>query len=131
MGQGQNWKCTNCDYEVCISGFWGFYRDNKGNLKGYSDPVPEPTVDEKVGSGGTYVEWYCPKCKEIQLGILIEFGEVKIMPYHKIRRIDSDSILFFPTCDKCGTELKNTLDETDICPKCNKGIFKKGGRWYS
>ena len=131
MGQGQNWKCTNCDYEVCICGFWGFYRDNKGNLKGYSDPVPEPTVDEKPGSGGTSVYWYCPRCKESKSGIWIEYGEIQIMPFQKVISVDSERTIFTPTCDKSGTELKDTLDETDICPKCNKGILKKGDSWIT
>ena len=131
MAAGQLWKCTNCGNEICTSSLHDFYRDDNGNFKTYNHPGGRPGEDAKPGSGGSYVKWYCPNCKEIKVAVKHEYGEVKIMPHHKIENTLSDSILFTPTCDKCGTELKQDLDHTDVCPKCNDGFFVESGGWIS
>lgn len=130
MGMGQEWKCSNCDYTILTSGPHEFYRDKSGQLKPYGHPGASTKEAEEAGIKGFYVHWYCPECRQVEDVILAEFGEARD-ELTAWGGLGEPSSQHEPLCPKCSTELKHTIDENDICPKCNKGNFELSGSWIS
>jgi len=110
---GMIWKCNNCNYEVIITDGWEFYRDQYGNRKRFSRPYPISNEGIKKIEGFSG-DLFCPKCKIVRDVIIEEFGKT-----------DSHN------CPDCGSELKRSLDDTDLCPRCSKGLFKFRDIWTS
>jgi hypothetical protein len=110
---GMTWNCKKCNYEVIITDGWEFYRDQSGKLKRYSHPCLI-SVEGIKGIRGFSADLYCPTCKDIKNAIVEEFGKVVTQ-----------------TCDICGTKLKKSLDDSDLCPQCNSGTFIFRDIWTS
>ena len=118
------WRCKKCGYTVTISGNHEFYQDDACKRKPYGHPVPLSEDAKGHGVKGFFVNYYCPKCREIRDAIIKEFRQ-SVFDDWWIKAIDCQKSE--PLCDKCGARLKESLDESDICPRCNKGIFQYTG----
>ncbi len=110
---GITWKCKKCNYEVIITDGWEFYRDECGNRKRYSHPCPISKKGVKSIRGFS-ADLYCPKCKDVKDIIIEEFGKSATQD-----------------CNVCGTKLKRSLDESDLCPRCSTGTFQFQNIWTS
>ena len=128
MAKGIEWKCTTCAYKLRTSGIKPFYRDKENKLRLYGDPLPVSEEAERTGIKGFWVEWYCPNCKSVHEAVLLEYDEPRRdeSRWAGLRHNTSRSM---PVCSKCGSNLKNFLDDSDVCPKCNTGTFEIAGFW--
>jgi len=124
MAGFQEWKCNNCDYEICTSGNHEFYRDKNGHRKPYGHPVPASAEAKEAGVKGFTVDWYCPECRQIKDVIVREFYEARKHNYWGAPK--DASVQHEPLCPKCSTELQQDLGLDTVCPKCNEGIFLPG-----
>jgi len=129
MGFSTDWKCEQCGYIVCISGLWEFYRDDMGLRHFYGHPIPSSLEAAESGVKGFTIDAYCPECREIRTAVVAEFGNSKNRALDAWLSVKHDK--YEAPCDKCGTPLKNSLAESDVCPKCNKGHFKICSRYMS
>lgn len=127
MAGYNTWKCNSCGYEIELSGSHEFYRDSKGNRKPYGHPVANSEEAKKAGVKGFSSNSYCSKCRIVRDAIIKEFENPVIDKTHWSRSFKGEGKIIIPICDKCGTEFKDKLDKTDICPRCNIGIFEQSG----
>ncbi|MFC1977178.1 hypothetical protein ACFLWS_02790 [Chloroflexota bacterium] len=129
MGAGHTWKCSTCGYKIEISGLWEFYRDRNGNRNPYGHPTPSSEEAKEMGvKGFTSVE-YCPKCRKVREVIVKEYEKPIIGGGHWGSK--EPAVEYEALCPKCGTGLEDHLNESDVCPKCNKGNFEISDLWVS
>lgn len=136
MPFGYDWKCNHCGNQIRTGGLWEFYRDELGLRHPYGHPVPVSKEAIKSGVQGFFGEWYCPKCREVRNIVAVEFVEPKNGSLDACKAGLSDKIEapkreYEAVCDRCNTPLKDHLDKSDICPKCNTGYFKEYSRFMS
>jgi Zn finger protein HypA/HybF involved in hydrogenase expression len=129
MGFSTDWRCEQCGYTLCISGLWEFYRDDMGLRRFYGHPGASSPEAAESGVKGFTTDDYCPKCREIRTVVVLEFVNPKNRALDAWLSVKQNQ--YQTLCDRCGTPLKNSLEESDVCPKCNKGHFKICSRYMS
>jgi rubredoxin len=122
---GITWKCKNCNNEVIITDDWEFYLDGSQKRKRYGYPVPL-SQEGVEGVKGFSADLYCPKCKDVRDVIIEEFKKAA-----KQSCPNGDKLEIEPVCNICGTKVKKSLNDSDLCPKCNTGTFKLHNIWTS
>lgn len=122
MGMHWFWKCNVCGYEIATNSLLEFYRDKNGHRKPYGRHAPMSKMAKIMGVKGFTSNAYCPECHTLREVIVKEFEKPVIGGGHW--RSKQPAVEYETLCPKCGTELKQRLDESDICPECSKGKFE-------
>jgi Zn finger protein HypA/HybF involved in hydrogenase expression len=126
MGGHQSWKCNNCDNELETGGSYEYYIDDYGNRQFYGHPGASSEDARKHGVYGLTETRYCPTCKQIRNEISATYKSPVIDGGSEGSHWGSEGTYDWnPKCSICNTVLKEEIDDSYICPKCNKGTFKK------
>ena len=141
---GTEYKCNVCGYIVGTSEGWAFYRNSKGRIKTYSQPLCMSQEAAEAGVKGFYQGAYCPSCDRLRKVITEEYETPRFeSDKHKwfdefvalIKKLcngepsePSVERSFEHTCPACGGKLYEHLDKLS-CPRCKKGLFKMGDHW--
>ena len=122
---GITWKCKNCNHEVIVTDGWEFYLDRGQKRKRYSPPLP--ISSRSIGDvEGFSSDLYCPKCQDVRDVVIEDFKNAVTAGRQEAIKSETQ-----PVCDICGTKVKRSLDESDLCPRCNTGTFKLHNIWES
>jgi Zn finger protein HypA/HybF involved in hydrogenase expression len=129
MGFSTGWRCEECGFELCISGLWEFYRDEMGLRRAYGHPIASSSEAVESGIKGFTTDAYCPECRDIRSVVVSEFEKPKSRALEAWKYIKGYE--YKALCDRCGTPLKYRIEESNVCPNCNKGHFKISHRYIS
>ena len=126
MATGYEWTCNSCGYVVETSAYHEFYRDILGQRQPHGHPLPRLDEAARAGVQGLSKHAYCPACDAVRDVIVEEFDPPENFISVWFRSHDMAA----PPCPECGGELHTDLSDLE-CPRCGKGVFKRGEAWVT